>query len=313
MNDPIIEMRDVRKRFGAKDAVSGLTFQAPRGQVTAFLGPNGAGKTTTIQMALNLLRRDGGEARVLEVDAKDLKPDHFQRIGYVSENQELPLWMKVDGYLDFLRPMYPKWDRSLEKTLRTRFDLPGATRLKDLSRGMRMKAQLLSSLAFRPELVVLDEPFSGLDPLARDEFLDGLLEMTGENGWSVFVSSHDIDEVQRLTDHVVIIDQGRAALEESVDSLQRRFRRVECVFSEETTSKGFQPKPDWLEYSQSGRVLRWVDPTWQEGTTREAVAAFNDASVDLRSEPMNLREIFVALAKTYRLTATQRQPITTKA
>ena len=176
-----------------------------------------------------------------------------------------------------------------------------------------MKAQLLSSLAFRPELVVLDEPFSGLDPLARDEFLDGLLEMTGENGWSVFVSSHDIDEVQRLTDHVVIIDQGRAALEESVDSLQRRFRRVECVFSEETTSKGFQPKPDWLEYSQSGRVLRWVDPTWQEGTTREAVAAFNDASVDLRSEPMNLREIFVALAKTYRLTATQRQPITTKA
>lgn len=309
MNDPIIEMRGVRKRFGSKLALNDLSFGAPRGQVTALLGPNGAGKTTSIQLALNLLRRDDGTLSLLGVDAQKLRPEHFQQIGYVSENQELPLWMSVDRYLDFLRPMYSQWDRDLERTLRERFDLPGDRRLKELSRGMRMKAQLLSSLTYRPELVLLDEPFSGLDPLARDEFLDGLLEMTGENGWSVLVSSHDIDEVQRLTDHVVILNAGRAALEESVDSLQRRFRRVECVLPQDGAPRPAQPNAEWLDFSQAGRLARWVMPHWSDASQQDVRAAFGSAIEEIRADPMTLREIFVALAKTYRLsTSTSPDP-----
>jgi len=100
------------------------------------------------------------------------------QIGYVSENMELPLWMTVKQFLDYCRPLYPNWDSDFEARLAREFDLPPATKLKDLSRGMRVKAALLSSLAYRPKLVILDEPFSGLDPLVRDEFIRGLLELT---------------------------------------------------------------------------------------------------------------------------------------
>jgi ABC-2 type transport system ATP-binding protein len=146
---------------------------------------------------------------------------------------ELPLWMTVKQFLDYCRPLYPNWDTAFEKQLLTQFDLPLTTKLKDLSRGMRMKAALLSSLAYRPKLVVLDEPFSGLDPLVRDEFIRGLLELTEQEGWTVFVSSHDIEEVQRLADRVAIINRGKLALDETSDSLQSRFRAIEVVLPDD--------------------------------------------------------------------------------
>jgi ABC-2 type transport system ATP-binding protein len=194
----MITISDLHKRFRKTEAVAGLSLEVPEGQVTAFLGPNGAGKSTTIKCLLNLHRPDSGSASVLGTDSRKLGPAQFKQIGYVSENMELPLWMTVKQFLDYCRPLYPNWDKAFEAQLLTQFDLPLATKLKDLSRGMRMKAALLSSLAYRPKLVVLDEPFSGLDPLVRDEFIRGLLELTEQEGWTVFVSSHDIEEVQRL-------------------------------------------------------------------------------------------------------------------
>jgi ABC-2 type transport system ATP-binding protein len=207
--NPIIETRQLTKRFRRSTAVDGLDLEIPEGAVTAFLGPNGAGKTTTIKCMLNLLRADSGTARVLGCEASALGPEQFRRIGYVSENQELPDWMSVRQLLDYVRPMYPDWDPEFEKRMLREFELPTSTSLRSLSRGQRMKASLLSSLAYRPKLVVLDEPFSGLDPLVRDEFLHGLLELTETEGWTVFVSSHDIEEVERLADRVAIIDRGR--------------------------------------------------------------------------------------------------------
>lgn len=297
----MIEIHDLHKRFGKTDAVAGLSLSVPQGQVTAFLGPNGAGKSTTIKCLLNLHRPDQGSATVLGIDSRQLGPSHFTRIGYVSENMELPLWMTVSQFLDYCRPLYPNWDRAFEARLLSQFDLPPKVKLKDLSRGMRMKAALLSSLAYHPQLVILDEPFSGLDPLVRDEFIHGLLELTGEEGWTVFVSSHDIEEVQRLADRVAIINRGKLALDETSDSLQARFRAVEVQLPDATPPPSKLPT-DWLHSEQAGRVLRFIASRF---TSDDALHAdIQQILPDTRPpeiRAMSLREIFVALARAYRL------------
>ncbi len=172
-----IETTNLTRRFGRLEAVDHLTLQVPSGSVYALVGPNGAGKTTTIKLLLNLIRPTQGAARVLGVDSSRLDVPALQRIGYVSENQHLPDHLTTQGLLDYCKPFYPSWDDGLARRLRATLNVPAETRLKNLSRGTRMKAALLSALAFRPDLLVLDEPFSGLDPLVRDELVHGLLEL----------------------------------------------------------------------------------------------------------------------------------------
>lgn len=297
----MITITDLHKRFRKTEAVAGLSLEVPAGQVTAFLGPNGAGKSTTIKCLLNLHRPDSGSATVLGVDSRKLGPREFTQIGYVSENMELPLWMTVKQFLDYCRPLYPNWDKAFEGQLLKQFDLPLTTKLKDLSRGMRMKAALLSSLAYRPKLVVLDEPFSGLDPLVRDEFIRGLLELTEQEGWTVFVSSHDIEEVQRLADRIAIINRGSLALDETSDSLQSRFRAVEVVLPDDTRPPTNLPA-DWLHAETAGRTLRFIHSRHSsDEVLAAAVQSTLSASPKPEIRPMSLREIFVALARAYRL------------
>ncbi len=298
----IIETDHLCKRFRGHAAVDGLTLRVPEGSVTAFLGPNGAGKTTTIKCLLNLLPPTDGLAKVLGCDSAELGPKQFQNLGYVSENQELPLWMTVKQLLDYCRPMYPNWDRAFEKKLLKDFDIPLTRKLRALSRGQRMKAALLSSLAYRPKLVVLDEPFSGLDPLVRDEFLHGLLELTETEGWTVFVSSHDIDEVERLADRVCILNRGQLALDDTTEALQQRFRQVEILLKDQASLPEEMPG-SWVNVEHAGRVIRYVETAFEENDTGNVIERHFDNVDKHRCEPMKLREIFVALAKTYRLSA----------
>jgi ABC-2 type transport system ATP-binding protein len=221
----IIETVGLTRRFGRLDAVDSLNLQVMRGSLFAFVGPNGAGKTTTIKLLLNLLRPTSGTAVVLGVDSRRIGPRELARIGYVSENQELPDWMTVDQLIAYVRPFYPTWDDTLCRKLRRDLDLTSRLPVRLFSRGMRMKSALLVSLAYRPELVVLDEPFSGLDPLARDELIRALLELTGEHNWTTLISSHDIDEVERLADSIAFINHGRVFLTESVQELIGKHRR----------------------------------------------------------------------------------------
>jgi ABC-2 type transport system ATP-binding protein len=297
---PIIEIHELRKKFKKTLAVDGLNLCVPEGAVTAFLGPNGAGKTTTIKCLLNMHAPDAGTISVLGTDSRRLGSDAFRQIAYVSENQELPLWMTVRQFIDYCRPMYPAWDDGFAAKLLKQFDLPNNARLKALSRGMRMKAALLGSLAYRPKLVVLDEPFSGLDPLVRDDFIRGMLELTENEGWTVFVSSHDIAEVERMADRVAILDRGRLQLEESSENLLARFRAVEIVLAGGEGAVAGLPA-SWLNVETSGRVLRFADSQYSQGELKAAVAKFFPAAQQVNATPMTLREIFVALARTYRL------------
>jgi ABC-2 type transport system ATP-binding protein len=297
----IIETYNLTRRFGRNEAVNGLNLTIKEGTVCALLGPNGAGKSTTLKLMMNLLAPTSGEVRVLGVDSRRLGPRQFERIGYVSENQKLPLWMTVRQLLNYCRPFYPTWDLNLEKELLGRLALPENRKLRELSRGMLMKAALLSSLAYRPKLLVLDEPFSGLDPLVRDDLIKGIIEVSAAGDWTVVVSSHDIEEIERMTDHVALLEAGRLRLSESIDVLQARFRRVAVEFAPEPSTwdaAGSLP-PSWLEFERSEQRVSFVDSAFDgEVTERQCRDRYRGASVVAR--PMPLREIFLTLARTTR-------------
>ncbi len=291
----IIETHNLTRRFGRTEAVHSLNLTVPAGSICALLGANGAGKTTTLKLIMNLIRPTAGEARVLGVDSRRLGERELAQIGYVSENQQLPLWMTVRQLLDYCRPFYPTWDVALEKTLLVQFALPEDRRLKQLSRGMLMKAALLSSLAYRPKLLVLDEPFSGLDPLMREEFVRGVLEVSALGDWTVLVSSHDIEEVERLADQVALLENGRLRLSEPAEALQGRFRRVELTGA----AAGSAALARALEWEQAGNLSRFI-ATDYAGEATERAWRERYPGAEVKAQPMALREIFITLARTSR-------------
>ncbi len=296
----VIETLDLTKRFGRKSVVSSLSLQVPPGSIFAFLGPNGAGKTTTIKMLMNILEPSSGTVRVLGVDSRKLTPREFARIGYVSENQEMPEWMTLDQLLQFCRPLYPTWDQDLCVKWLRQFACPSSQTLRSFSRGMKVKAALLSSLAYRPQLLVLDEPFSGLDALVRDELITGVLELHAGEGGTVFVSSHDIDEVERLADWVGIINDGRLQMAEPIRSLQSRFRKIEATCPGEIKAALALPA-GWINLQTSGHLVRFVATNYQPDRTEGEAQNVLGPCDCVSAHPMSLRDIFVALAKTYRL------------
>lgn len=288
-----IETADLTRRFGRTEAVAGLTMQVREGSVFALIGPNGAGKTTTIKLLMHLLRPTSGHARVLGCDTRALGRPQLQRIGYVSENQRLPAWMTPGQLLEYCRPLYPSWDHEFARALQASLGLTARTPIRTLSRGTRMKAALLVSLAYRPDLIVLDEPFTGLDPLVRDELIRALLGASAERPATVLVSSHDIDEVERLADWVGFIDQGRLVFAEPTASLLSRFRLVEVVSDAAAAAQVTDPR--WIVQGISGRTLRFVDTAHTEADVDERMAAAFPGA-EIRTSPLPLREIFVTLA-----------------
>ncbi|MEZ5393593.1 MAG: ABC transporter ATP-binding protein [Bryobacterales bacterium] len=253
-----ISAHALSKRFPRVEALAGLTFEVPRGAVYALLGPNGAGKTTTLQILMNLQRPSGGSAEVLGVDSRKLGAGDRERIGYVSENQKLPLWMTLDELLAFCRPLYPSWDVQLADRLVDMLELPRARKLREFSRGMKMKAALVVSLAYRPRLLLLDEPFSGLDPLVRDQMIQALVEIAAQDGMTTLVSSHDIAEIENIADYVGFLRQGRLCVSEPLDSLCGRFREVETLLSDGSTPMAPFPR-SWRNVERAGAVLRFVE------------------------------------------------------
>jgi ABC-2 type transport system ATP-binding protein len=267
-----------------------------------LLGPNGAGKSTALKIALNLLRPSTGHVEILGIDSRKLGPAQLERIGYVAEGMELPDWMTVDQFLAWCRPLYPKWDADLERSLRKQFSLPGDRKLKHLSRGQRMKAALIAALAYRPELLVLDEPFSGLDPLVRDEFITGLLELAGGEGFSVVLSSHDIEEVDRLADHVVLLNHGAVLLDEDTEPLLARHRRVEILLPPDFGALPHFPAT-WIAPQSAGRVLRFTDTAYDPKSFAETTTRLFPGCPQADVHPLTLRELFVTLVRAGRADA----------
>ena len=296
----VIDTQGLTRRFRKTVAVKDLSLEVPAGSIFALLGPNGAGKTTLIKMVMNMVRPSGGSATILGTDSLRLGPPQLERIGYVSENQELPEWMTVQELIDYCRPFYPAWDDDLCRRLIRQFNLPLARKLKTFSRGMKVKAALLSSLSYRPELMILDEPFTGLDALVRDELIRGLLEVTDQDERTIFIASHDIDEVERLADWVGVIHKGEMQLSEPAASLRARFRQCEATLEQGQEVPEELPET-WLLVQRAGQVLRFVDSRFRNGTGEEEFRGLLPGIRDLSANSMSLKEIFLALARTWRL------------
>ena len=293
----MIRVENLYKRFGRFEALRGLSFSVPEGSAYALIGANGAGKTTTIKILTNILEPSQGSATVLGVDSRRISPAQLRQIGYVSENQVMPAKLTVAQYFAYLRPFYPNWDRELEASLQRRLRLPSARRLGDLSHGMRLKMALACAVPFRPKLLVLDEPFSGLDPLVREEFMEGLLTQAGE--MTILVSSHELGEIDGVATHVAFLDEGKLLFEESMGDVIARFREVRVTLECEASAPGRVPE-NWLQVRAVGNVLSFVETRFSEEAFSERVKSLLAGVRTIDTQPMGLRSIFTALARSAR-------------
>ncbi|HWN96240.1 MAG TPA: ATP-binding cassette domain-containing protein, partial [Methylomirabilota bacterium] len=216
---PPIELKELTRRFGVKAALDGVSLIVPRGCVFGLVGENGAGKTTLIKHVLGLLKAEQGSVRVFGLDPVKDPPGVLGRIGYLSETRDLPGWMRVDELLRYTQAFYLKWDASYADSLRRQFALDPSVKIKNLSRGELAKAALLVALAYRPELLVLDEPSSGLDPVVRRDILEAIVRTVADEGRTVFFSSHLLDEIERVSDRIAMIVNGRVVMEGPLDQI----------------------------------------------------------------------------------------------
>jgi ABC-2 type transport system ATP-binding protein len=224
--EAVITVTGLSRIFKRKAALQDVSLYVPRGCVFGLVGENGAGKTTLIKHLLGLLRAESGSVRVFGLDPTVERVEVLSRIGYLSENRDLPGWMEVAELLRYTEGFYPAWNREYAEQLRQEFDLKPGARVSTLSQGQQAKLGLLLALAYRPELLVLDEPSSGLDPLVRREILEAIIRAVADEGRTVLFSSHLLDEVERVSDHLTMLHQGRLVFSGPLDQVRRSHRRL---------------------------------------------------------------------------------------
>lgn len=293
----MIHTENLWKKFGRFEALCGLSFDVPEGSAFALIGANGAGKTTTIKVLMNIIEPTRGSATLLGVDSPKISPKELAQIGYVSENQDMPLRLTVGEYVAYLRCFYPTWDRDLEASIASQLRLPLERKIGNLSHGMRMKMALMCALPYRPKLLILDEPFSGLDPLLRDEFMEGLLERAGE--MTILISSHELGEIDGVATHVGFLDEGKLLFQESMSDLTGRFREVHVTLEVEAAEPRQAPK-EWMQMRAMGNVLTFVDTRFNENRLGERIRSEIEGVRGIDAQPMTLRSIFTTLARAAR-------------
>jgi ABC-2 type transport system ATP-binding protein len=295
----VVTTNNLSKRYRRQLALDKLSVSIPEGSFYALLGANGAGKTTALKLLMNLHPATSGEATVLGIDSRKLQGRHFEQVGYVSENQELPGWMTLKYLLGYLKAFYPTWDDERASELVAHFQLPLDRPIRHFSRGMQMKAALASSLCYHPKLLVLDEPFSGLDPLTREELISSLLEC-GEKT-SIIVSSHDLADIESFASHVGYLNRGRLEFSEELSALSARFREVQVTLDEPALPT---PWPaHWLRPESSPAVVRFVETHFDSDRTFAQIRLLFHGVTHIEATPMPLRSIFVTLARASQLAA----------
>src|SRR5437762_10262493 len=227
VSESVISVSELTRRFGATTALDSVSVSLPRGAVYGLVGANGAGKTTLIRHILGLLRAQSGSVRVFGLDPVADPVAVLSRIGYLSEENDLPGWMRVDELIRYTSAFYPKWEDAYAEELRRTFALDAAAKIKDLSKGQKARAGLLIALAHRPELLVLDELSSGLDPIVRRDILGAVIRTIAYVGRTVLFSSHLLDEVEQVADHVTLINQGKVALSAPLSAIKESFRTLD--------------------------------------------------------------------------------------
>jgi len=233
MAEIVLETKTLTKYYGARPALDHLDLRIPRGCICGFLGRNGAGKTTAIKMMLGLLTPTAGSAQLLGCDATALTPAIRQRIGYVTEGHHLCRWMTIGRLEKFQQAFFPKqWDAKFFADMIEYFELSKKQKVKHLSNGQRAQVSLALALAPNPELLIMDDPTLGLDAVIRRQFLEGMIELITRQGRTVLFSSHILADVERVADHIVVIDKGVLRADCSLEQFRRSVRKVILYFED---------------------------------------------------------------------------------
>lgn len=292
MSEAVIDIRGLTRHFGKKVALHDVSLAVPRGCVFGLVGENGAGKTTLIKHILGLLKAQLGTVRVFDRDPVEDPVGVLGRLGCLSEDRDLPDWMRIDELLCYMQAFYPTWDERIADDLCRRFELDPRQRVGTLSRGQRARAGLVTALSHRPELLVLDEPSSGLDAIVRQDILGEIIRTVAEEGRTVLFSSHLLDEVERVADHVAMVHDGRIVVSDSLDQIKGSHRRFTVRFAQPQ----YSPPKLTGALSCTGEGLEWTFlANGGSEELRRAVAAHGGSIVEEASP--SLEEIFVSRVK----------------
>jgi ABC-2 type transport system ATP-binding protein len=262
-----------------------VSLNVPRGSVFGLVGENGAGKSTLIKHILGLWRAQSGEVRVFGLDPVSEPVSVLGRIGYLSEQPDLPEWMTVGEFLRYTQAFYPRWDPKYAEQLRQQFGLESDKRIRVLSKGQRAKLGLLAAQAHRPDLLLLDEPSSGLDPIVRKDILAAVIRTVADEGRTVFFSSHLLEEIERVADHVAMLHQGKLVLSAPLDEIKMQYRRILLHFDAPQITA--PTVPGALTVNGSGRE-------WSILCNQPVQASFLSHIID--DQPASLGDIFVGIA-----------------
>ena len=296
---PAIELHNLVVRYGARPAVNGLDLTVPAGAIFGFLGPNGAGKTTTIKAMLGLRKPDGGSARVLGYDAVTESLEVRARVGYVSEVNSLYDYLTIPQHCAFCRSTSRQWDQAIVDRYVGVFGLPTNVKVGKFSKGMKSQLALSLALGSNPDLLVLDEPTAGLDPLARHEFLNKLIVEIAAQGKTVFFSSHLLSEVEAVADWVGMIRDGKLLVCDELDHLKQTQKVLKLTYPELPPAAevdALRALPGVMSLAQEGRSVRLLTHGDVE-TLSQTIQARPYALRDMETVDLNLEDLFLEYMK----------------
>ena len=293
--EAVVELRDVHKAFGSQQVLRGLGLSVARGEVFGFLGRNGAGKSTAIRILMGITRADYGRVRLFGRSLTEDVVDLRRRVGYVAQEQNVYPWMTPRTLARFVRGFYPRWDDALWRRLIDDFALPPKRRVGTFSGGMKARLALSLALATRPELLILDEPTAGMDPVARREFIDLVREHVARDGATTFFSTHLIDEIEAVADRIAIVEGGRTMYEGELAPLREALARFSIASADDV--------PGGLPGAFAQERLRVLEDRERSGrrylTLQFSGTAPAPAALALesgwRAEPMTLEDVFIAI------------------
>jgi ABC-2 type transport system ATP-binding protein len=291
-----IEFKNIYRAYTkGVNVLDGVTFSVKPGEVVGLLGRNGAGKTTLIRIAMGMLDPQKGSVRLFGLDPRLQPMEVKQRVGYVSEDQILPAFLRIEAVIDLHRTLFPNWDDDAARDLLERFRLSPRAKIGSLSKGQARQVALLCAVSHKPEILLLDEPAGGLDPAARREFLETSIQLLNEAGSTILFSSHHMTDVERMAGRIVMIHDGRILVDSELDQLREEFSIVLVPYGEANGSKeGLRALPDCLavrERSDAMHAVFNLDPD----ATQASLARLGIKGASCRT--VALEEMFIELAE----------------
>lgn len=291
-NNYAIEIKDLKKAYGRNKVLKGLNLKIPKGAIYAYLGENGSGKTTTINLILNLLNPDSGSINVLGLDSRKNEIEVRRKIGYVAEFPVMYEWMKVKEIMGFAKSFYPRWDDTRVNNLIKDLEIPLDKKISEFSKGMKAKVALVLAMAHKPEILIFDDPTSGLDANARRQFVQVVLSLVEEEKVTVFFSSHLITELERMADHVGLLQNGILRFEMPLEELKNKVKKIKISFKGDDI-RALLPEALKPKIIKSGKSLTGWDMVLENYTPEDLKNLKNDDAKNIEVIDLELEDIFV--------------------